>query len=237
MSYSSEVARSIGWQISDSYLPKPGRVESFVAVCDYLSENPASISSRNKKNPPNVETENGLTVLASKYFDAYTRLDIPLKPNTVPDEIVSLIMRAVYGYTHEETEKIKLEHQRSMLAENCVGALLERYLDSKLFEHGWVWCCGDFVKAIDFLKPLDNGSWIALQIKNRDNSENSSSSAIRQGTRIVKWFRTKSRTGATNWENLPEQMRGFGLSEDGFVNFVADYLDKAMAQIVTVDLK
>lgn len=52
--------------------------------------------------------------------------------------------------------------------------------------------------------------WEAVQVKNRDNTENSSSSAIRQGTTIEKWFRTYSkpsrkRATNTNWENFPEE--------------------------------
>ncbi|MFM7980465.1 MAG: SinI family restriction endonuclease, partial [Candidatus Fonsibacter sp.] len=63
-----------------------------------------------------------------------------------------------------------------------------------------------------------------FQIKNRDNSENSSNSAIRNGTEIKKWFRSFSRTGATNWSKLPVEMSQYGLSEEGFMEFVAMYL-------------
>lgn len=112
-----------------------------------------------------------------------------------------------------------------MCAENCVGALLERYLDSVLRANGWHWCCGDFVKAIDFVGRNTDGSWLALQIKNRDNSENSSSSAIRNGTPIQKWFRSFSKTGLTNWGNLPELMQGYSLSEEGFISFARTYLE------------
>ena len=111
-----------------------------------------------------------------------------------------------------------------MVAENCVGTLLERYLDSVLRPHGWHWCCGNFVKAIDFVRQDHDGQWLALQIKNRDNSENSSSSAIRSGTNIQKWFRSYSRTGNTNWHNLPPLMQGFQVSEQGFISFVRSYL-------------
>jgi len=133
-------------------------------------------------------------------------------------------MHAAYGYSLEDCEKIKLTHQQSMCAENAVGALLERYIDSVLRNYGWHWCCGSFVKAIDFIKRAENGNWYELQIKNRDNSENSSSSAIRNNTQIQKWFRTRSRTGETNWNKLPPLMQGHGLSEGGFRLFVETYL-------------
>ena len=111
-----------------------------------------------------------------------------------------------------------------MCAENCVGSLLERYLDSVLRQQGWYWCCGNFIKAIDFINKDERGMWLALQIKNRDNTENSSSSAIRNGTQIQKWFRSFSKKGETNWDNLPELMQGYNLSESGFIAFAKKYL-------------
>lgn len=118
-----------------------------------------------------------------------------------------------------------------MCAENCVGSLLERYLDSVLRPQGWYWCCGDFVKAVDFISRDENGQWLALQIKNRDNSENSSSSAIRNGTKIQKWFRSFSKKGGTNWDNLPQMMRGYNLSESDFIAFTKKYLEQEKAKL------
>lgn len=130
-----------------------------------------------------------------------------------------------------ESARIKQEHQQAMGAENCVGALLERYLDSVLRNHGWYWCCGDFVKAIDFISVDENRNWLAVQVKNRDNTENSSSSAIRHGTPILKWFRSFSRTGSTNWQNLPLAMQGYGLTEAGFVAFVRAYIESEKTRL------
>ncbi len=214
-----QVARAVQAQVGGD----GARVPGFVQICRFLSEHPQSLSWRGQVKP-DVATAPGLEALARKYFLASLASAFPGQPGTVPDSIVSEVMQAAYGYSAAECERIKLDHQRAMCAENCVGALLERYLDSVLGLHGWHWCCGDFVRAVDFLKPLPDGGWILVQVKNRDNSENSSSSAIRQGTDIQKWFRTYSRTGATNWPGLPTAMQGFGLSEEGFVQFVRRYL-------------
>jgi len=195
---------------------------SFKIIHKYLIDNPDRLSWRG--SPPDLSTEAGISSLGTKYFSAYRKSDFPALPATVPDQMVSIVMHAAYGYSLEECEGIKLTHQQSMCAENAVGALLERYIDSVLRDYGWHWCCGSFVKAIDFIKESDNGTWYELQIKNRDNSENSSSSAIRNHTNIQKWFRTKSRTGETNWNNLPPLMQGHGLSEAGFKAFVEMYL-------------
>jgi hypothetical protein len=199
-------------------------VYPFEQVCLFLKDNPESLSWRAKSRPSLTEPDD-IDVLAKKFVDGYKRSDFPAQPGTVPDEMVSIVMQVAYGYSKSECQKIKTDHQYSMCAENCVGALLERYLDSIMRSHGWVWCCGDFVKAVDFILPTNSG-WDALQIKNRDNSENSSSSAIRNNTDIQKWFRTFSQTGKTNWDNLPPMMQGKGLSEDGFIEFVKKYLKR-----------
>lgn len=210
-------------------------ISSFVEVCFFLSEFPDELSWRTSKvkpKKPDVTTNVGLEILANRYFEGYRRSDFPTEPSTIPDEMVSVIMEKAYGYTATECEKIKVEHQYSMCAENCVGNLLERYLDLQLRSSHWSWCCGEFVKAIDFLGKNNNGDWIALQIKNRDNSENSSSSAIRDGTRIQKWFRSfskdtkKGRPSFTNWQKLPPLMQGYNLNEKGFKLFVSKYIEE-----------
>jgi hypothetical protein len=205
-----------------------GLDDSFAHVVEFLSLNPEQLSWRGKIRP-SLATEVGLRTLADKYFYGYRRSDFPAVPRTVPDEMVSIMLQKAYGYSPARTAIVKLDHQRAMVAESSVGNLLERYLDSKLRIGGWHWCCGSFVKAIDFVRLDNDATWDALQIKNRDNSENSSSSKIRVGTNIQKWFRTFSATGATNWPNLPPLMQGYGLSEDGFKNYVTGYLDAELA--------
>lgn len=243
MTFNIDLARKVASEYINDDSEK-SLVESFAQVCNFLADNPDRISWRNKKNVPSVETQDGLEILAKRYFSAYNKSDFPAVPGTVPDEVVSIVMQEAYGYTQEQCEQIKIEHQHSMCAEKCVGALLERYLDSVLRSHNWHWCCGDFVKAIDFIGKTDDGNWLVWQIKNRDNSENSASSSIRNGTTIEKWFRSfskkgkpkvgkakagkskvaKAKTEKTNWNNLPKLMQGYSLSEQGFIDFVKNYL-------------
>src|SRR6059058_3167229 len=62
---------------------------------------------------------------------------------------------------------------------------------SESYYAGWIWCSGTSVKAVDFIHYDEkNNEWNLLQVKNRDNTENSSSSKIRDNTTIKKWFRT-----------------------------------------------
>ena len=226
MSFSEVMAQSVAAQYCNDQGKEQGLIDAFVQVCSFLYDNPDRLSWRSRTNLPSVETNQGLHILANKYYSAYRRSDFPIMAGTVPDEMVSIVMIEAFGYSKEASDRMKIEHQRAMVAENCVGALLERYLDSALRPKGWHWCCGSFVKAVDFIRRDQGGRWLALQIKNRDNSENSSSSAIRHGTTIQKWFRSFSRTGKTNWDNLPPLMQGHNLNEQGFVDFVRNYLRK-----------
>ena len=220
MAFNKELAKKIGATFIRSS-DETGLENAFADICEYLSPDPDLISWRGVK--PSFEDENGLAIFAEKYFAGYRKSDFPAQPGTVPDEMVSIVLRFAYGYNKTETDKMKIEHQHAMCAENSVGGLLERYLDTHLRQSGWRWCCGDFVKAVDFIK-FDNNIWHALQIKNRSNSENSSSSAIRSGTDIQKWFRTDSKTGNTRWDKLPSLMQGVGLTEKGFIDFAESYL-------------
>lgn len=224
MDFNEKLAKEIVAEFVTDSEEKKGLDIAFVEICKFLSDNPDRLSWRSK-NKPDMTKASGLKMLAEKFFKGYRRSDFPAEPGTIPDEMVSIVMQYAYGYSSEECQRIKLEHQHSMCAENCVGSLLESYLDSVLRTKSWYWCCGNFIKAIDFISKDENDKWLALQIKNRDNSENSSSSAIGNGTQIQKWFRTFSKKG-TNWDNLPELMQGYELSKSSFITFTKNYLQQ-----------
>lgn len=226
MAFNEVMARDVAMQYCDNQGEEFGLVDAFVQVCSFLNDNQDYLSWKSRAKITLTQPHQSLDILAIKYFSAYRRSDFPVIPGTIPDDMVSIVMMEAFGYSEKDSDRIKAEHQLAMSAENCVGALLERYLDSVLRPNGWHWCCGSFVKAIDFIRRNQNGDWLALQIKNRDNSENSSSSAIRNGKPIQKWFRSYSRTGGKNWANLPPLMQNFSLSEQGFADFVRAYLTK-----------
>ncbi|AFZ34432.1 Type II site-specific deoxyribonuclease [Stanieria cyanosphaera PCC 7437] len=230
MSFDEELVKKTVAEFLTDNPKEQGLDVAFIEICRFLYDNPDRLSWRSR-NKPSVTDQNDLKVLAEKFLNGFRKSDFPAEPGTIPDEMISIVMQQAYGYSAEQCEKIKVEHQHSMCAENCVGALLERYLDSVLRKQGWHWCCGDFIKAIDFISKDKNGKWLVLQIKNRDNTENSSSSAIRNGTEIQKWFRSFSKKGGTNWDNLPELMQGYNLSESGFVAFVEKYLKEEKARL------
>jgi hypothetical protein len=156
--------------------------ESFVKICEFISEFDDAISSI--KSKPSVHDLSGLTILAEMHVKGYRKKNIPTDSSTVPDEMVSVILKIIYDYSDQELETIKVEHKRSMTVENCVGALLERYINSKLKQHNWHWCCGNFVQAIDFISQREDWKWDTLQVKNRKTTENSSSKKVRDETEI-----------------------------------------------------
>lgn len=137
---------------------------------------------------------------------------------TLPDPAVNEILKA-FASAPDSLETLSRYHRISMAAENLLGGLLERYIAWQLEPHGWIWCAGDCLRSIDF---LTTDLKTALQIKNRSNSENSSSSAIRTGTEIKKWYRIHAIKGTTNWDNFPFS-EGVTLSEAEFYLFIQQY--------------
>lgn len=204
----------------------PALADKYASLIKLLSMNPEAASSMRGKNAPEPGSEAYIRAQASNFALA-RKPRAPEPPTTVPDEMVSVILANYFSVPTEHLERAKQEHQLSMAAENMVGELLERYLASIMEPLGWVWCSGSTVKAVDFIRPpaVDGGKWTLLQVKNRDNSENSSSAAIRNGTNIEKWFRTFSKKAQSNWAAFPDQEVRWHVSELGFQEFVKKYLE------------
>ena len=205
----------------ESGLMRPEDVEAdavkYAELMAFLHDNPQHFSWRSRQ--VKIGSEEYYEKTAAKFVHGRHSDPRPSPPSTIPDPAVRIILGSHYGIASERLDDVEREHQNAMSSENFVGKLLERYLGARLEPHGWVWCAGDFVKAIDFLRPTKS-NWKAIQVKNRDNSENSSSAAIREGTDIEKWFRTYSRTGQTNWHNFPGGCAAYGLSEDDFHRYI-----------------
>lgn len=221
-----------------SFVAKPGEVarkammsvdarlaDKFVAVVVFLAAHPSAAAALRGANAPLIGSAEYIERQAIAFAQA-RQPRAPQPPTTIPDEVVSLILVEYFKIPQKEVERIKREHALSMGAENLVGDLLERYLASVLEPNGWVWCSGAMVRAADFIKPptAKNGAWRLLQVKNRDNSENSSSSKVREGTTIEKWHRTFSRKSGSNWAAFPDESLRQQLSEARFNDFVRDFL-------------
>lgn len=203
----------------------PDLADKYAKVILFLSCQPAAASAMRGANAPGIGSAEYVRRQAAAFSSA-RHPRFPQAPKTVPDEMVSVILKEYFDIPQADLERVKREHLLSMGAENLVGDLLERYLASILEPRGWVWCSGAMVKAADFVKPpaIEGGDWRLLQVKNRDNSENSSSSAIRIGTKIEKWHRTFSKRVGSNWAAFPDASLRPHLSEAAFKAFVKTYL-------------
>jgi hypothetical protein len=147
------------------------------------------------KNTSEIEAVN----FKHKFIKGYTnrpsvRISNPV--GTKPDPMIDVIISARLPGIDLKT--MCIGHRLSMSAENILGPMLEEYIHDKVHIHNWSCCWGNAIKAVD----LCSSDGKLYQIKNRSNSENSSSSAIRVGTDIKKWFRIDAKTGRTNWDDL-----------------------------------
>ncbi|MDZ8227728.1 SinI family restriction endonuclease [Nostoc sp. ChiVER01] len=201
----------------------PSLSDKFIMVIRFLSDNPAAASPRKGRNQPIVGTEEYIIASATN-FKTGRDPRTPLPPSTIPDEMVSIILNKYFEVPYEELGKAEELHRLSMGAENIVGDLLERYVATVIEPHGWIWCSGSIITAVDFIYFDNKNVWQSLQVKNRDNTENSSSAAIRKGTPIKKWFRSFSKKKGDNWAKFPSLEGKEELSEEGFRSYVEKYL-------------
>lgn len=171
-----------------------------------------------------------------RYWRGYeNRISVRLSnlPQTTPDSVIDTIIQTRLPHlSTDDLTKIKYAHRLSMSAENILGLFLEEYLHEQLLPHGWFCAWGETIRGVDFCHRDGR----LLQIKNRSNSENSSSSKIRKGTAILKWHRVDARTGRYLWTQLNEQYSSGIFSESGFREFIVEKL-KANPGALAVEME
>ncbi|MGB3403974.1 MAG: SinI family restriction endonuclease [Microcoleaceae cyanobacterium] len=159
----------------------------------------------------------------NKGFENRISQRISKPPQTIADPIIDVIINSrLQGLTLEHLEQIKYAHRLSMSAENILGLLLEEFLAEKLTDYGWYCCWGDVVRHVDFCNI--DGS--LLQVKNRSNSENSSSSRVRISQPIEKWYRVNARTGKYQWSYFNQKYSTDCFSEENFIRFIQKVLNE-----------
>lgn len=145
------------------------------------------------------------------------------------DAILPYILTIGYKMTDKSVGLAISSHEVLMKIENIVGKLLEEYLAEKLSSKKIYCAWGSTLKHVDFC-GINNGVSILLQVKNSDNSENSSSSKIRQGLSIMKWHRRiSSEYDVYNWQSLNDL---FGLAEKNATSEsdFRDFIKKSIKQ-------
>lgn len=151
---------------------------------------------------------------------ASQRISKPL--GTVADPIISDIIGArLPGLKNSNLADIAYAHRLGMSAENILGLVLEEYLNEGLKDNAWHCAWGETVKSVDFVSEYGG----LLQIKNRSNSENSSSSSVREGTIIQKWYRIEADRIEYRWDELNEICNTDYFSEESFVTFAQKTLE------------
>ena len=199
------------------------------------------IAMRDKSLFPNINIAQGATY--ENYIDRWVQsyLDADNNParnrsatpkGSVNDPAIRAIVKMVTQVSDEEAMIQESHHNLFMSAENVQGALLEEYIDSVISgsDFNWIWCKGNTLQSVDFCTP--DGVRL-LQIKNKFNSENSSSSRVRLGTKIEKWYRLGTRTVAGRrvpdykWDdlnNIIESASGMPcyLCEEDYVAYVEE---------------
>lgn len=183
-----------GHRISDSLMVVASRIIDLPEICCTI----------------NIKTGEDISDFirkwTNKFLNGYQNRPTQRTSNpigTKHDQILDEIISARIYTTVDILENIKYAHRLAMSAENIAGAFLEEYIAEQLISQGWHCCWGETMKSVDFCK-FDGQ---LLQVKNSDNSENSSSKSVRDGTTIKKWFRRFSKKEETNWEALNELVR------------------------------
>ena len=203
-------------------------------VCNVCCGNPEIAPDMNSGKKRNLlSAEECMKTWVERFLHGYNERisqHTSKMPGTVPDDAVNIIIKAgLPKLSDKQVSEIIYAHRLGMSAENILGLLLEEFLFEKLSPAGWAMAWGETVKHVDFCHKDGR----LLQIKNRSNSENSSSSKIRDGKPIEKWFRVNANNGKYQWEKLSEIVGSniTGLNEEEFQKFITRTLKQNPAAL------
>lgn len=141
---------------------------------------------------------------------------------TVADPLVlKLLEKRICCLEEKDAELIGIGHRIAMASENIIGAILEEYIHDSLINFGWSACWGSCIRAVDFCSQ----DGILLQVKNKSNTENSSSNKIRNNTEIRKWYRFNASNGDTKWDEINRLTTGENImTEETFQLFALNLI-------------
>lgn len=156
------------------------------------------------------EYKDGITNLAS--------IKTATAKSSCSDPALRLIVSTACNHDADTISSEQTAHNLFMSAENVQGELLEEYIASKIRCYGFIWAAGTVMQSIDF---CSTDGTVLLQIKNKNNTENSSSSKVREGTTIKKWYRlstgidkeTKKPVPKYHWEELNTIINSYNYPE------------------------
>ena len=181
-----------------------------------------SDNEKKKYSYASIEHE---TVLKKKLIKG--RKKIFKKPKTFPDLAVYEFLKENKDYSDEIIQNVIQYHYDAMGAENILGHFLEEFINENKEDDSWIWCSGSVVDKIDFIQKVENEndetSWRALQVKASSNTENSSSSEVRENTEILFWCRRNAtKKNSQNWDKLKAFINNDNLNEENFLEFLRE---------------
>ncbi len=170
---------------------------------------------------------------AQKYLTAWKTLPSQrvAKPKGAATDEALIQLLIPHAGSETEARAWARHHNYFMSAENTGGSLLEEYVASKISSKGWIWCRGEILTAVDFCRD-DCSAFI--QVKNKSNTENSSSKGFRDSHNAPMWYRMEAERKAgqivTRWPDLMTFVKEHSgadvaipdglLSEDDYLSFV-----------------
>lgn len=180
--------------------------EKLSKLFSFACKNPSLFTNINVQDNKDVCVQE--TEYIKKWISNYIKgrenikSQVPLKNYGEKD---SALIARVQSSTEADEELMKSYidgHFLFMSAENMNGSILEEYLAYVLEPENWIWCVGSVYRAVDFCY-LEGDTPKLLQVKNKYNTENSSSSAIREGTAIEKWNRLDRPKAPDKYKPIP----------------------------------
>jgi len=182
--------------------------EEFEIIKEFVEEGNANFL-KPKSDKYKANSKDHLKKLKEYFLNARPENKKKRKPSkTQNDEILWEFIKSKYDLTDDKVKEYSKFHKIAMTYETILGSFLEEFVYINLKDLGWIWCSGNIVQDIDFIKKNTdekntNYNWVSLQIKTSDNTENAPASRVRDGTSILKWYRRFSKDSTKdNWGEL-----------------------------------
>ena len=181
--------------------------EEFEIIKEFVENEQGSFKKPSKKATYKYADVQHLLKLKNTFIKSRNSKITISKPKTITDDALWEFIKLQKNLTDKKVNEFAKYHKIAMSMETKLGSVLEGFIFKHISKHDWIWCSGNIIQDIDFIKKdKDDGGnvkWIPLQVKNSDNSENSASSRVRVGTQIKKWYRRLSKVkDKDNWSEL-----------------------------------
>ena len=185
---------------------------------EYLKSHPKDFTKKDKNKKIKPVSRALVTNDIEQFFQKNKGLS---KQTTVADELVSDMLELIGSVEPEKRIQVQEQYNRQKQIEMMIGDFLEMYLLKHSFAYGWVQT-GNCITGTDMIKKNADGKWWKLQIKNSDNTPNSSSAGFIED-KAQTWKRRNSKKGTQYWHEFPDPKVRAHLSENSFRDFIKSY--------------